>query len=57
MAADWSTEDAAYQQVKNDSRAKLAYLITGPQNERFAGSGSESSLAKTYRCWASRTAA
>lgn len=36
MAADWSTEDAAYQQVKNDSRAKLAYLITGPQNERFA---------------------
>jgi mono/diheme cytochrome c family protein len=36
LAADWIKDDTLSQQVKDDSRAQLAYLLTGAQNERFA---------------------
>lgn len=35
MSQNWKEESPSHQRVKDDSRALLAYLITGAQNERF----------------------
>lgn len=35
LSKDWNQDSPAYLRVKDDSRARLAYLITGAANERF----------------------